>query len=148
ARGCPSWELLRGREGMARGELLHHTPSTLCAQAFSRTRPRFVISSSSPWWSGAVSTADRDLPVTGGPRHRWGSLSACPSSPRPVPSVAPTVPSGYHRRGLRTVRSPLRGPARRSRHRPGTDPAPSPAPRPDAPLFRRRTATRPATSLG
>src|SRR5699024_4789191 len=121
---CPSWELLRGREGMARVERRHHTPSAPCALAFSQTRRRFVISSSSPWWSGAVSTADRDLPVTGGPRHRWGSLSACPSSPRPVPSVAPTVPSGYHRRGPRTVRSPLRGPARRSRPRPGTDPAP------------------------
>src|SRR5699024_3840129 len=149
------------------------------------SRPRLVISSSSPWRSGGAVGADRDLPVTAragrdrpagpfedragdaptAPRRlparptRTGrSVRAAPpplgiafrvplvAPPRPVrgPGRAEWVPSA----GTSNGPLPSRGPARRSRHRPGTDPAPSPALRPDAPLFRRRTATRPAISFG
>src|SRR5699024_12350142 len=88
---------------MARGELLHHTPFARCAQAFSHSRPRFVISSSSPWWSAGAVGADRDLPVTG---RADRSVRALPPSgiafhvvlvapPRPVrgPGRAEWVPS-------------------------------------------------------
>src|SRR5699024_8197181 len=186
ARGCPSWELLRGseegREGMARHELLHHTPSAPCAQAFSQIRPRFVISSSSPWRSGGAVGADRDLPVTAragrdrpaGPcEDRAGDAPTAPGRGRrgradrsvralPPPGIAFHVVLVAPPRSVRgpgraewvpsaeTSNGPLpsRGTAPPLSAAPATDPAPSPALRPDAPLFRRRTATRPAISLG
>src|SRR5699024_2474927 len=138
---------------MARGELLHHTPFARCAQAFSHSRPRFVISSSSPWWSAGAVGADRDLPVTG---RADRSVRALPPSgiafhvvlvapPRPVrgPGRAEWVPSAGTSNGplsaprpRPTISAPARG---------GSGTAPSPvAPMLPPSAGRQRTGRRPA----
>src|SRR5699024_4139313 len=91
--------------GMARHELLHHTPSAPCAQAFSQIRPRFVISSSSPWRSVGAVGADRDLPVTA---RAGRDRPAGPFEDRA--GDAPSAPRRLPARPTRTGRSVRAGP--------------------------------------
>src|SRR5699024_6279735 len=86
--------------GMARHELLHHTPSGPCPLAFSPSRPRLVISSSSPWRSGGAVGADRDLPVTA---RAGRDRPAGPFEDRA--GDAPTAPRRLPARPTRTGRS-------------------------------------------